>query len=209
MNKALYIAVAALFSFAAFLIFTSNGHEPTPAASPAEATGESLEMGRVLLAPDGGRWTFYKDAKGEWRWRRQARNNEIEASSHEGFKNQADAINNATISGYGQTPPSPTASPQPVETPPLAPSPDASATAAPEPSATPQPTPSAPEQPTPEQPGPTVSPGPITSPTESSEDLSTPNPEDTSVETPTPLPTVVASDPNATPEPQSSVQPTP
>ncbi len=45
-------------------------------------------------------WTFYQDAQGEWRWRRQALNNEIVAASSEGFGRIRDAVYNAEISGF-------------------------------------------------------------------------------------------------------------
>ena len=45
-------------------------------------------------------WKFYKDKKGEYRWRRTASNGEIVGSSHEGYKNRKDCIANAERAGY-------------------------------------------------------------------------------------------------------------
>lgn len=46
------------------------------------------------------KWEFYKDNKGEYRWRRTAPNGQIVGSSHEGYKNRADAVANAKRAGY-------------------------------------------------------------------------------------------------------------
>jgi uncharacterized protein YegP (UPF0339 family) len=46
------------------------------------------------------RWEFYRDSKGEWRWRRIAPNNRIVGSSSEGYKNKSDCIDNARRNGY-------------------------------------------------------------------------------------------------------------
>ena len=46
------------------------------------------------------RWEFYKDAKGEWRWRRIAGNNRIVGASSEGYKNRKDCVANASRDGY-------------------------------------------------------------------------------------------------------------
>jgi flagellum-specific peptidoglycan hydrolase FlgJ len=51
-------------------------------------------------------WEFYKDKRGEHRWRRKASNGLIIGASTEGYKNKADAIANAVANGY--TPHSPT-----------------------------------------------------------------------------------------------------
>ena len=49
------------------------------------------------------KWEFYKDASGDWRWRRTAPNGEIVGASTEGYKNKADAIANAQRNGYTGT----------------------------------------------------------------------------------------------------------
>jgi uncharacterized protein YegP (UPF0339 family) len=46
------------------------------------------------------KWEFYKDRRGEWRWRKRAGNNKIVGASSEGFKNRVDCIRNARMSGY-------------------------------------------------------------------------------------------------------------
>jgi len=46
------------------------------------------------------KWLFYKDKKGEWRWKHTATNGKIVGSSTEGFKNHLDCIENAKMSGY-------------------------------------------------------------------------------------------------------------
>jgi len=46
------------------------------------------------------RWEFYKDNRGEWRWRRIAPNGKIVGASSEGYKNKADCIANARRHGY-------------------------------------------------------------------------------------------------------------
>lgn len=50
---------------------------------------------------DKDRWEFYKDAAGEWRWRRIATNGEIVGSSSQGYVNKSDCIANAERNGYG------------------------------------------------------------------------------------------------------------
>jgi uncharacterized protein YegP (UPF0339 family) len=45
-------------------------------------------------------WTFYTDAKGEWRWRRTAPNGEIVGASTEGYVNRVDCVANAVRLGY-------------------------------------------------------------------------------------------------------------
>lgn len=45
-------------------------------------------------------WDFYKDKKGEWRWRRKSSNGRIVGSSSEGYVNRADCVKNAERSGY-------------------------------------------------------------------------------------------------------------
>ena len=46
------------------------------------------------------KWEFYKDNKGEWRWRTIAANGKIVGASSEGYKNKSDCIANATRFGY-------------------------------------------------------------------------------------------------------------
>jgi uncharacterized protein YegP (UPF0339 family) len=46
------------------------------------------------------KWEFYKDAKGENRWKRTAINGEQVGASHEGYKNKSDCIANAKREGY-------------------------------------------------------------------------------------------------------------
>lgn len=46
------------------------------------------------------RWEFYKDNRGEWRWRRTASNGRIVGASTEGYVNKADCIANAKRNGY-------------------------------------------------------------------------------------------------------------
>jgi uncharacterized protein YegP (UPF0339 family) len=38
---------------------------------------------------------YYKDSKGEWRWRRVAANGKVVGASTEGYKNKSDCIANA------------------------------------------------------------------------------------------------------------------
>lgn len=45
-------------------------------------------------------WTFYKDAAGEWRWKRCAPNGEEVAASTEGYKNKRDCKANAVRCGW-------------------------------------------------------------------------------------------------------------
>lgn len=42
---------------------------------------------------------LYKDAAGEWRWRRLAANNRIVGAATEGYKNKQDCITNAKLNG--------------------------------------------------------------------------------------------------------------
>ena len=48
------------------------------------------------MAGEKDLWKFYKDKKGEWRWRRTASNGNIVGASTEGYKSKKAAINNAT-----------------------------------------------------------------------------------------------------------------
>ena len=45
------------------------------------------------------RWTFYKDAAEEWRWKRVAPNNEVVGASSEGYINRVDCLVNAERNG--------------------------------------------------------------------------------------------------------------
>jgi uncharacterized protein YegP (UPF0339 family) len=47
-------------------------------------------------------WEFYKDNRGEWRWRRIAPNGKIVGSSSEGYHNKTDCISNAKRHGYSK-----------------------------------------------------------------------------------------------------------
>jgi uncharacterized protein YegP (UPF0339 family) len=65
----------------------------TPRFSEAQAPAKRAE-------PTGqDRWVFYKDARGEWRWRHVAANNRIEGSSSEGYANKQDCWQNAIANG--------------------------------------------------------------------------------------------------------------
>jgi uncharacterized protein YegP (UPF0339 family) len=46
------------------------------------------------------KWEFYKDTKGEWRWRRISSNGNIVGSSSQGYVNKEDCIANAKRNGY-------------------------------------------------------------------------------------------------------------
>ncbi len=46
------------------------------------------------------KWEFYKDIKGEWRWRRIASNGREVGASTEGYKNKADCESNARRNGW-------------------------------------------------------------------------------------------------------------
>ena len=46
------------------------------------------------------KWEFYKDKKGEWRWKRTAGNGEQVGAAHEGYKNRVDCVANAMRAGY-------------------------------------------------------------------------------------------------------------
>ncbi len=48
------------------------------------------------------KWSFYKDTKDEWRWRRKAPNGETVGASTEGYENKQDAVKNAERNGYKQ-----------------------------------------------------------------------------------------------------------
>ncbi len=46
------------------------------------------------------KWTFYKDGKGEWRWKRVASNGRIVGAATEGYKNRLDCVENAKRNGF-------------------------------------------------------------------------------------------------------------
>lgn len=46
------------------------------------------------------KWDFYKDASGEWRWRRTAPNGNIVGAACQGYVNKSDCVANAQRSGY-------------------------------------------------------------------------------------------------------------
>jgi uncharacterized protein YegP (UPF0339 family) len=56
-------------------------------------------MTRGLVASD--KWEFYRDKRGEHRWRRKASNGRIIGASSEGYNKKSDAEANAERQGYG------------------------------------------------------------------------------------------------------------
>lgn len=46
------------------------------------------------------KWEFYRDAAGQWRWRRIAPNGRIVGASSEGYYNKADCQANARRNGW-------------------------------------------------------------------------------------------------------------
>jgi uncharacterized protein YegP (UPF0339 family) len=48
----------------------------------------------------GDKWEFYKDKKGEHRWRRRASNGNIVGAASESYKNKKSALANAERNGY-------------------------------------------------------------------------------------------------------------
>lgn len=46
------------------------------------------------------KWEFYKDARGENRWRATAPNGKIVGASSEGYKSKPDCVKNAERMGY-------------------------------------------------------------------------------------------------------------
>ena len=56
-------------------------------------------MSETCVGSNGDTWEFYEDSKGEWRWRRTARNGEPVGASHEGYVNKSDCIANAKRPG--------------------------------------------------------------------------------------------------------------
>jgi uncharacterized protein YegP (UPF0339 family) len=51
-------------------------------------------------ASEADAWEFYEDKRGEWRWRRTARNGNIVGAASEGYKARRDAEANAARQGY-------------------------------------------------------------------------------------------------------------
>ena len=49
------------------------------------------------------KWTFYKDKKQEWRWKRVASNGSIVGAASEGYKNRLDCLDNANRNGFSET----------------------------------------------------------------------------------------------------------
>ena len=45
-------------------------------------------------------WEFYKDKRGEHRWRRRAKNKEIVGASSESYKSKKSCVSNAERNGY-------------------------------------------------------------------------------------------------------------
>lgn len=52
---------------------------------------------------DNDKWEVYKDAKGEWRWRRTASNGREVGASTEGYKSREHCVENAIRNGYTGT----------------------------------------------------------------------------------------------------------
>jgi uncharacterized protein YegP (UPF0339 family) len=52
------------------------------------------------MAGENDTWEFYKDKKGEWRWRRFATNGQNVGSSAEGYVSKADCKANAARAPY-------------------------------------------------------------------------------------------------------------
>jgi len=46
------------------------------------------------------KWEFYKDANGNWRWRRKSPNGEVVGASTEGYRNKSDCEANARRNGW-------------------------------------------------------------------------------------------------------------
>ena len=47
-----------------------------------------------------GKWEFYVDSNGKWRWRHTAENGRIVAASTQGYENRIDCVTNARHHGY-------------------------------------------------------------------------------------------------------------
>lgn len=61
-------------------------------------------MAETCTDRNGDKWEVYKDAAGNWRWRRTASNGRIVGSSSEGYVNKSDCIANAQRNGMTCTP---------------------------------------------------------------------------------------------------------
>jgi len=59
---------------------------------------EDLAIGGKDVGED--KWHFYKDDKGEWRWKRVAPNGEVVAAASEGYVDIQDARINAARNGW-------------------------------------------------------------------------------------------------------------
>lgn len=55
---------------------------------------------RELYMFSKDKWAFYRDIKGQWRWRRTASNGRIVASSSQGYSNKQYCLENARRCGY-------------------------------------------------------------------------------------------------------------
>lgn len=51
------------------------------------------------MSGENDKWEFYKDAAGQWRWRRIALNGNIVGASAGGYANKSDCTDNARRSG--------------------------------------------------------------------------------------------------------------
>ena len=60
-------------------------------------------MAGLINAVINDKWEFYKDPKGEWRWRRTASNGNIVGASTQGYVNKSDCVANAQRNGYTGT----------------------------------------------------------------------------------------------------------
>ena len=74
---------------------------------PNEISIVTRTMKRIsesCIGSNGDTWEFYKNSKGEWFWRRTAKNGEIVGKSHEGYMNKSDCIENAKRPGMDCNP---------------------------------------------------------------------------------------------------------
>jgi len=53
-----------------------------------------------IMGTSKDKWEFYKDARGENRWRATAPNGKIVGASSEGYKSKPDCVKNAERMGY-------------------------------------------------------------------------------------------------------------
>ncbi len=56
----------------------------------------------TIVATMKDKWTFYKDNKNEWRWKRVASNGRIVGAASEGYKNRLDCVENAKRNGFDE-----------------------------------------------------------------------------------------------------------